>query len=73
MQTYLNDKDDVLPVISALPGIGTTASPVIYPKYIATQNVFQSPFDKRSAFETDNAPVSYGINSNMYLSTGNKW
>ena len=70
IRTYLNDKDDVLPVINALPGIGTTGSPVIYPKYIATRNVFQSPFDKRSAVETDNAPVSYGINSNMYLSTG---
>jgi prepilin-type N-terminal cleavage/methylation domain-containing protein/prepilin-type processing-associated H-X9-DG protein len=70
IRTYLNDKDDVLPVISALPGIGMTASPVIYPKYIATRRVFQSPFDKRAAVETDSAPVSYGINSNMYLSTG---
>ena len=70
IRTYLNDKDDVLPVINAVPGIGTTASAVIYPKYIATRNVFQSPFDKRPAVETDNAPVSYGINSNMYLSTG---
>ena len=70
IRTYLNDKDDVLPVVNALPGIGTTGSPVIYPKYIATRNVFQSPFDKRPAVETDNAPVSYGINSNMFLSTG---
>ena len=70
IRTYLNDKDDVLPEINASPGIGTTASAAIYPKYIATRNVFQSPFDKRPAVETDNAPVSYGINSNMYLSTG---
>jgi prepilin-type N-terminal cleavage/methylation domain-containing protein/prepilin-type processing-associated H-X9-DG protein len=70
LQTYLNDKDSVLPVINALPGIGTTASPVIYPKYIATRKVFQSPFDKRAAVETDSAPVSYGINNNMYLNTG---
>src|SRR4051812_8759680 len=70
MQTYLNDKDQILPVINALPGIGTTGSPVIYPKYLGTRRVFQSPFDKRTAIETDSAPVSYGINSNMYLSTG---
>jgi prepilin-type processing-associated H-X9-DG protein len=43
---------------------------VIYPKYIATRKVFQSPFDKRASVETDSAPVSYGINSNMYLTTG---
>ncbi|HEX4697321.1 MAG TPA: type II secretion system protein [Candidatus Udaeobacter sp.] len=70
IRTYLNDKDEVLPVINALPGIGTTASPVIYSKYIATRSVFQSPFDKRPAVDSDSAPVSYGINSNMYLTTG---
>src|SRR5437667_5631593 len=57
MQTYLNDKDGILPVINAAPGIGTNASPVIYPKYVATKKVFQSPFDKRAAAETDSAPV----------------
>ena len=66
MQLYLNDKDGVLPVIDAAPGIGTSLIPVIFPKYIATKRVFQSPFDKRAASETDNAPVSYGINANMY-------
>jgi len=72
MQTYLNDKDSVLPVINALPGIGTTAAPVIYPKYVATKRVFQSPFDRRAASEADDAPVSYGINQNIYdLITGN--
>jgi prepilin-type N-terminal cleavage/methylation domain-containing protein/prepilin-type processing-associated H-X9-DG protein len=73
MQTYLNDKDDVLPAINAAPGIGTDLSPVIYPKYIGkTRKVFQSPFDKRPASETDSAPVSYGINQNMYdLINGN--
>jgi prepilin-type N-terminal cleavage/methylation domain-containing protein/prepilin-type processing-associated H-X9-DG protein len=70
MQLYLNDKDGILPVINAAPGIGTTASPVIYPKYVATRNIFQSPFDKRAPLETDAAPVSYGINSNMYSTTG---
>ncbi len=66
IQTYLNDNDQVLPVINAPPGTGTAASPVIYPKYIATRKVFQSPFDKRPSLETDSAPVSYGINASMY-------
>jgi prepilin-type N-terminal cleavage/methylation domain-containing protein/prepilin-type processing-associated H-X9-DG protein len=66
MQSYLNDKDGILPIINAAPGIGTNATPVIYPKYVATKKVFQSPFDKRAASEGDNAPVSYGINVKMY-------
>jgi prepilin-type N-terminal cleavage/methylation domain-containing protein/prepilin-type processing-associated H-X9-DG protein len=65
-QTYLNDKDGILPVMSAAPGIGTTALPVIYPKYVATKKIFQSPFDRRTPSETDSAPVSYGINDNMF-------
>ena len=69
MQLYLNDKDGILPVINAAPGIGTNASPVICPKYIATKRVFQSPFDKRAASETDSAPVSYGVNANMYTAS----
>jgi prepilin-type N-terminal cleavage/methylation domain-containing protein/prepilin-type processing-associated H-X9-DG protein len=67
LQTYLNDKDGVLPVINAAPGIGADLSPVIYPNYIGkTRRVFQSPFDRRAASETDSAPVSYGINRNIY-------
>jgi len=69
MQTYLNDKDGILPVINLSPGIGTTLIPVIYPKYIGSKRVFQSPFDKRAAAETDSAPVSYGINENMYTAS----
>jgi prepilin-type N-terminal cleavage/methylation domain-containing protein len=70
MQLYLNDKDGILPVVNAAPGLGTTLSPVIFPKYVATRKIFQSPFDKRAASETDAAPVSYAINSNMYSTTG---
>jgi prepilin-type N-terminal cleavage/methylation domain-containing protein len=66
LQLYLNDKDGVLPVINAAPGIGTTLIPVICPKYIATKKVFQSPFDKRADSEANDAPVSYGINQNIY-------
>jgi type II secretory pathway pseudopilin PulG len=69
MQTYLNDKDGILPAINAAPGIGTNAMPVIYPKYVGSRRVFQSPFDKRAAAETDSAPVSYGINQNMYTAS----
>jgi prepilin-type N-terminal cleavage/methylation domain-containing protein/prepilin-type processing-associated H-X9-DG protein len=69
MQLYINDQDGILPVINAAPGIGTSTNPVIYPKYIATKKVFQSPFDKRAASETDSAPVSYGINANMYTAS----
>lgn len=72
MQAYLNDKDGILPAIDTAPGIGTNGPPpipVIYPKYVATKKVFQSPFDKRTGSEGDNAPVSYGINVNMYTAS----
>jgi prepilin-type processing-associated H-X9-DG protein len=66
LQTYLNDKDQILPASTTWPG--TAAAPVLYPKYIATRKVFQSPFDKRAASEANDgtAPVSYSINDNMY-------
>ena len=37
MQTYLNDKDGILPVITADPGIGKNTNPVIYPKYVGSR------------------------------------
>src|SRR6266404_7299065 len=61
---YLNDNNDVIPPSLTWPGTSTT--PALYPKYISTRKVFQSPFDNRPALETDLAPVSYGINANMY-------
>jgi prepilin-type N-terminal cleavage/methylation domain-containing protein/prepilin-type processing-associated H-X9-DG protein len=64
MQTYLNDNDQILPLSTTWPGTNATA--VLYPKYIASRKVFQSPFDKRPNLETDLAPVSYSINTNMY-------
>jgi len=64
MQTYLNDSDQILPASTTWPG--TAGSPVIYPKYIATRTVFQSPFDKRNLAGTDMDPVSYSINTNMF-------
>ena len=68
MQTLLNDNDQLLPVTATWPGTSTT--PVLYQKYIATRRVFQSPFDKRTPAETDTAPVSYSINTNMYVKLG---
>jgi prepilin-type N-terminal cleavage/methylation domain-containing protein len=67
LQTYLNDNDQVLPATLTWPG--TTAMPVLYSKYISARRSFQSPFDKRSNPDTDNAPVSYSINTNMYASS----
>ena len=68
MQSYLNDKDQVLPVTASWPG--TSGTPVLYPKYVGSRRIFQSPFDKRPPLETDLAPVSYSINTNMYVKLG---
>jgi len=70
MQTLLNDNDQLLPVTTTWPGISTSTTPVLYQKYIATRRVFQSPFDKRTPAENDTAPVSYSINTNMYIKLG---
>lgn len=68
MQTYLNDNDQILPASTTWPGTSTT--PVLYPKYIGSRKVFQSPFDKRTSAEANTAPVSYSINTNMYVKFG---
>jgi prepilin-type N-terminal cleavage/methylation domain-containing protein/prepilin-type processing-associated H-X9-DG protein len=67
IQTYLNDNDQILPASTIWPGTSTT--PGLYQKYIATRKVFQSPFDKRTPAETDTAPVSYSINTNMFAAS----
>jgi prepilin-type processing-associated H-X9-DG protein len=66
-QTYLNDNDGILPAAITWPG--TTATQVLFPKYVATRKVFQSPFDKRTPAESNTAPVSYGFNANMYAAS----
>ncbi len=38
IQTYLNDNDQILPAAMTWPG--TTGTPVLYPKYIATRRSF---------------------------------
>ena len=68
IQIYLNDNDQILPATTtAWPG--TTAAPALYPKYISSRKVFQSPFDKRPSSEAGDGtpPVSYGINANVYI------
>jgi len=69
MQTYLNDSDQILPASTTWPG--TAALPVLYPKYVATRKVFQSPFDKRIPSEANDGtpPISYSINTNMYAAS----
>ncbi|PYL64083.1 MAG: hypothetical protein DMF25_08385 [Verrucomicrobia bacterium] len=65
---YLNDNNDVIPPIPpSTTWAGTSSVAGLYPKYISTRKIFQSPFDNRPPAETDTAPVSYGINANMYL------
>ncbi len=72
MQAYLNDKDQVLPASATWPG--TIAAPALYPKYVSSRRVFQSPFDPRPPSESDADPtmvrISYSINTKMYLTTG---
>jgi prepilin-type processing-associated H-X9-DG protein len=68
IQTYLNDNDQALPASATWPG--TSMTPMLYQKYIATRRVFQSPFDRRTPVESDTAPVSYGINHNIYFKLG---
>jgi len=74
LQTYLNDNDQILPATATWPGTsaGPTPNPGLYPKYVATRKVFQSPFDKRPASEApdDTPPISYSINANMYALVG---
>jgi len=67
LQTYLNDNDQILPASTIWPGTSTT--PGLYAKYISTRKVFQSPFDRRTPAETDTAPVSYSINTNMFAAS----
>jgi prepilin-type N-terminal cleavage/methylation domain-containing protein len=58
-QTYLNDNDSVL---FTAGGIWMNQ---LHPKYLPGWAIFQSPFDRRPASETDaSAPISYGLNGN---------
>jgi prepilin-type N-terminal cleavage/methylation domain-containing protein len=65
-QTYMNDNDGVLPG-SIIPAAIWMSQ--LNPKYLSTWRVLQSPFDARPPSELGDAttPISYGINSNVYV------
>jgi prepilin-type N-terminal cleavage/methylation domain-containing protein len=65
-QTYMNDNDGVLPG-SIIPAPIWMSQ--LNPKYLSTWRVLQSPFDARPPSELGDAttPISYGINSNVYV------
>jgi prepilin-type N-terminal cleavage/methylation domain-containing protein len=63
-QTYLNDSDGAF----FLPTDVWMKS--LHPKYLSNWKIFRSPFDKRTALESDTtAPVSYGFNANAKSGT----
>lgn len=58
---YMGDNDDTIFVSGS-----NTWPNLLNPKYIQSWKVFQSPFDKRTSSEVaGNAPVTYGVNSNI--------
>ena len=62
-QLYLNDNDGAL---FTTGGVWMTQ---LHPKYLASWNVFQSPFDTRPPSELSDVstPISYGINGTANL------
>jgi prepilin-type N-terminal cleavage/methylation domain-containing protein len=70
-QAYMNDSDGVLPGSPTDPVNGMWTSQLeANKKYLSVWRIFQSPFDKRPSSETGDAstPISYGINSKIYVS-----
>jgi prepilin-type N-terminal cleavage/methylation domain-containing protein/prepilin-type processing-associated H-X9-DG protein len=64
-QTYMNDNDGVLP-----GSITVSWMSQLHPKYVASWNVFLSPFDnpvspRTTVEDNTNSTVSYGINPNI--------
>ncbi len=64
---YLSDNEDQM-----FPAAGSW--PVtLHRKYVPNWKVFRSPFDKRPERETDSAPVSYGVNRNLFDELSSKF
>src|SRR5438477_239613 len=63
-QRYLDDHEDKM--FSMSGAAATTPWPQQLYKLLETWKVFRSPFDRRSDNDGNNAPVSYGINSNNF-------
>ncbi len=57
---YQNDNEDQM-----FPASGSWPI-TLHSKYVQNWKVFRSPFDKRPEIETDSAPVSYGVNQNLF-------
>ncbi|HEV7406280.1 MAG TPA: prepilin-type N-terminal cleavage/methylation domain-containing protein [Chthoniobacteraceae bacterium] len=65
MFKYLTDHEDEIPAVGA--GV---VWPIELEKVTGDYKIFKSPFDRRAALEGTGAPVSYGINQNLFgLST----
>jgi prepilin-type N-terminal cleavage/methylation domain-containing protein/prepilin-type processing-associated H-X9-DG protein len=64
---YLNDNDDTM------FGAGDAWPKTLHEKYVPNWKSFRSPFDKRPDRETDAAPVSYGVNKNLYDELSSKF
>lgn len=63
---YLTDHEDEIPAL----GIGVTWPDQLH-KQTSDYKIFKSPFDKRPLVEGTSAPVSYGLNQNVFgLSSG---
>jgi prepilin-type N-terminal cleavage/methylation domain-containing protein/prepilin-type processing-associated H-X9-DG protein len=64
---YLSDNDDTM--FSS----GDPWPKTLHEKYVPNWKSFRSPFDKRPDRETDAAPVSYGVNKNLYDEISSKF
>jgi prepilin-type N-terminal cleavage/methylation domain-containing protein/prepilin-type processing-associated H-X9-DG protein len=64
---YLNDNDDTM------FAAGDAWPKTLHEKYVPNWKSFRSPFDKRPDRETDNAPVSYGVNKNLHDELASKF
>jgi prepilin-type N-terminal cleavage/methylation domain-containing protein/prepilin-type processing-associated H-X9-DG protein len=64
---YMNDNEDQM-----FPAAGSWPI-TLHEKYVQNWKVFRSPFDKRPDRETDSAPVSYGVNRNLFDELASKF
>jgi prepilin-type N-terminal cleavage/methylation domain-containing protein/prepilin-type processing-associated H-X9-DG protein len=64
---YLNDNDDQM-----FPQSGSWST-TLHEKYVTAWKSYRSPFDKRPDREMENAPVSYGVNKNLFDELSSKF
>lgn len=64
---YLNENEDVMfPIGGSAGGDSSTWPQALHTKYVSNWKIFRSPFDKRPDKDGNNAPVSYGVNTNLF-------